>query len=142
LPNTPLDEALALAEDFRALLEHAPCIQARLVSPITVSIGVGEALPADDGTPDAAYARIDGACYARQSGGAQPGCTCGNAYRPKRSGTLRPVILYVCGATSGRTAATLANAWRSLAVLREYFVQSPAQVLSCSMAIKTRCGSP
>ena len=69
LPNTPLDEAFVLAEDFRALLERTPCIQDRLVFPIAVSIGVGEALPAEDGTPDATYARIDSACYAAKAAG-------------------------------------------------------------------------
>ena len=69
LPGTPVDEAFVLAEDFRALLERTPCIQDRLVFPIAVSIGVGEALPAEDSTPDATYARIDSACYAAKAAG-------------------------------------------------------------------------
>ncbi|APW41163.1 GGDEF domain-containing protein [Rhodoferax saidenbachensis] len=69
LPDTTVDEAHAMAEGFRALLQTSPCTLEGQIHTMTASFGVGEVLPHRDGTPDATYTRIDSACYAAKQGG-------------------------------------------------------------------------
>ena len=64
LPNTPLDDAVALAERVRYLVATTPQVAS---DPVTISFGVGQWRP---GESVAAFVeRIDAAMYAAKSGG-------------------------------------------------------------------------
>ena len=68
LPDTEVDEAMALAERLRCRIEATPLDHGANPITITVSIGVGRIL-AVDGSPDAVLVRADHALYEAKAAG-------------------------------------------------------------------------
>lgn len=64
LPNTPLDDAVLLAERIRNLVATTPQVAS---DPVTISLGVGQWRPGEDFT--AFVERVDAAMYAAKSSG-------------------------------------------------------------------------
>lgn len=67
LPQTSLDNALVLAERFRAAIETEPIAHRDLRLKVTISAGVTEFTPGD--SPKSLMERVDEALYAAKSGG-------------------------------------------------------------------------
>lgn len=69
MPNTPLEQAVQLAERFRAdLVEHPLLLQTQEL-PLTCSLGVGSYLPLCDDSAERFYKRIDDALYQAKANG-------------------------------------------------------------------------
>ncbi|OYU43753.1 MAG: hypothetical protein CFE44_16660, partial [Burkholderiales bacterium PBB4] len=69
LPDTHLDEALALAQTLCENLASAPVLCEGVPITLTVSIGVGAMQWESDSSPQASFSRVDAACYAAKAQG-------------------------------------------------------------------------
>ncbi|WP_300654525.1 diguanylate cyclase [Pseudomonas sp.] len=71
MPDTPLEQAIPLAERFRASLVEQPLhIQAQVQElPLTCSLGIGHFLPLCDDSAETFYKRVDDALYRAKARG-------------------------------------------------------------------------
>jgi diguanylate cyclase (GGDEF)-like protein len=67
LADTPLDQAAALAEGFRAALMENPL--ATSIGPVSVTVSIGIAERSQSSTPRTLLQRADGALYGAKSHG-------------------------------------------------------------------------
>jgi diguanylate cyclase (GGDEF)-like protein len=69
MPNTPLEQAVQLAEHFRNDLVRRPLLLHDQALPLTCSLGVGSYLPLSDDSTETFYKRIDDALYRAKANG-------------------------------------------------------------------------
>ena len=71
MPNTTLEQAIPLAERFRAALAEVPLhVQAQVQElPLTCSLGIGHFLPLCDDSAETFYKRVDDALYRAKARG-------------------------------------------------------------------------
>jgi diguanylate cyclase (GGDEF)-like protein len=69
MPNTPLDQARQLAEQFRQELEREGFHVPGAILPLTASLGVGCYDMPRDGSAEAFFKRVDDALYQAKAAG-------------------------------------------------------------------------